>query len=163
MNFPPETVNLLKFSAQDSDLEYLCWRRKIFLVSSDLKPPLFVSYGVVFHNIILDRVSHTISSTVVQKMIHPISEKILIVRYLTHILCIISQKSGFTVLCWLSMHFWLLYILFVVIYLFEFNGIIARRNYVFKNLLRGGIFHFLSCRSDWGHTIKHTLSRMVTH
>ena len=55
------------------------------------------------------------------------------------------------------------YILFVVINLFEFNGIIARRNYVFKNLLRGEIFQFLSCRSDWGHTIKHTLSRMVTH
>ena len=31
-----------KFSAQDSDLEYLCWRRKIFPVSSDLKPPLGV-------------------------------------------------------------------------------------------------------------------------
>ena len=29
-----------KFSAQDSDLEYLCWRRKNFPVSSDLKPPL---------------------------------------------------------------------------------------------------------------------------
>ena len=41
LNFPPKTVdNLFKFSAQDSDLEYLCWRRKIFPVSSDLKPPL---------------------------------------------------------------------------------------------------------------------------
>ena len=45
LNFPPKTVNnLLKFSAQDSDLEYLCWRRKIFPVSSDLKPPL--GYGI---------------------------------------------------------------------------------------------------------------------
>jgi hypothetical protein len=41
LNFPPKTVNnLFKFSAQDSDLEYLCWRRKKFPVSSDLKPPL---------------------------------------------------------------------------------------------------------------------------
>ena len=39
LNFPPKTLNnLFKFSAQDSDLEYLCWRRKIFPVSSDLKP-----------------------------------------------------------------------------------------------------------------------------
>ena len=31
LNFPPKTVNnLFKFSAQDSDLEYLCWRRKNF-------------------------------------------------------------------------------------------------------------------------------------
>ena len=29
-----------KFSAQDSDLEYLCWQRKNFPLSSDLKPPL---------------------------------------------------------------------------------------------------------------------------
>ena len=29
-----------KFSAQDSDLEYLCWRCKNSPVSSDLKPPL---------------------------------------------------------------------------------------------------------------------------
>ena len=29
-----------KLSAQDSDLEYLCWRCKNSLVSSDLKPPL---------------------------------------------------------------------------------------------------------------------------
>ena len=29
-----------KFSAQDSDLEYLCWRHKNFQVSSDLQPPL---------------------------------------------------------------------------------------------------------------------------
>ena len=41
LNFPPKTVNnLFKFSAQDSDFEYLCWRGKNFLVSSDLKPPL---------------------------------------------------------------------------------------------------------------------------
>ena len=37
----PKTVNnLFKFSAQDSDLEYSRWRRQIFLVSLDLKPPL---------------------------------------------------------------------------------------------------------------------------
>jgi hypothetical protein len=29
-----------KFSAQDSGLEYLCWRCKNSPVSSDLKPPL---------------------------------------------------------------------------------------------------------------------------
>jgi hypothetical protein len=29
-----------KFSAQDSDLEYLFWQRKNSQVSSDLKPPL---------------------------------------------------------------------------------------------------------------------------
>ena len=29
-----------KFSAQDSDLEYLVWQRKNSSVSSDLKPPL---------------------------------------------------------------------------------------------------------------------------
>ena len=29
-----------KFSAQDSDMEYLCWQCKNSLVSSDLKPPL---------------------------------------------------------------------------------------------------------------------------
>ena len=40
-NFPPKKVNnLIKFSAQDSDLEHLCWWRKNFPVSSDLKPPL---------------------------------------------------------------------------------------------------------------------------
>ena len=39
--FPPKTVNnLFKFSAQDTDLKYLCWRHKIFPVSSELKPPL---------------------------------------------------------------------------------------------------------------------------
>ena len=31
-----------KFSAQDSDLEYLFWQRKTSSVSSDLKPPLEV-------------------------------------------------------------------------------------------------------------------------
>jgi len=41
LNFPPKTVNnLFKFSAQGSDLEYSCWRRKKFPVSSDFKPPL---------------------------------------------------------------------------------------------------------------------------
>jgi hypothetical protein len=41
LNFPPKTVNnLFKFSAQDSDLEYLCWQWKNSPVSSDLKPPL---------------------------------------------------------------------------------------------------------------------------
>ena len=41
LNFPPNTVNnLFKFSAQDSDLEYLFWQRKNSSVSSDLKPPL---------------------------------------------------------------------------------------------------------------------------
>ena len=33
-----------KFSAHNSDLEYLCWRCKNSAVSSDLKPPLFSSY-----------------------------------------------------------------------------------------------------------------------
>ena len=33
--------SLFKFSAQDTDLEYLCWRSKNFPVSSDLKPPLY--------------------------------------------------------------------------------------------------------------------------
>ena len=41
LNFPPKTANnFFKFSAQDSDLEYLCWRRKNFPVASDLKQPL---------------------------------------------------------------------------------------------------------------------------
>ena len=41
LNFPPKTVNsLFKFSAQNSDLEYLFWKCKKFPVSSDLKPPL---------------------------------------------------------------------------------------------------------------------------
>jgi hypothetical protein len=31
-----------KFSAQDSDLEYLCWRCKKSPASSDLKPPLVI-------------------------------------------------------------------------------------------------------------------------
>ena len=40
-SFPPKTVsNLFKFSSQDSDLEYICWRRKNFPLYSDLKPPL---------------------------------------------------------------------------------------------------------------------------
>ena len=41
LNYPPKTVNnLFKFSAQDSELEYSCWRHKNFPASSDLKPPL---------------------------------------------------------------------------------------------------------------------------
>ena len=44
LNFPPKTVNnLFKFSAQDSDLEYLFWQRKNSSVSSDLKPPLVIT------------------------------------------------------------------------------------------------------------------------
>jgi hypothetical protein len=40
-NFPPKSVNnLFKFSAQDSDLEYLFWQCKKPPVSSELKPPL---------------------------------------------------------------------------------------------------------------------------
>ena len=36
LNFPPKTVNnLFKFSAQDSDLEYLFWRSKNPPVSSE--------------------------------------------------------------------------------------------------------------------------------
>jgi len=39
LNFPPKTVNnFFKFSAQDSDLEYLCCKN--CPVSSDLKPAL---------------------------------------------------------------------------------------------------------------------------
>ena len=37
---PKSVNNLFKFSAQDSDLEYLFWRCKNPPVSSDLKPPL---------------------------------------------------------------------------------------------------------------------------
>ena len=37
-----------KFSAQESDLEYLRWRCKIFPVSSDLKPPLVQSFAFIF-------------------------------------------------------------------------------------------------------------------
>ena len=45
LNFPPKTVHkLFKFSALDSDLKCLCWRHKIFPLSSDLKPPL--PYGL---------------------------------------------------------------------------------------------------------------------
>ena len=41
LKFPSKTVNnLFKFSAQDSDLEYLYWRSKKPTVSSGLKPPL---------------------------------------------------------------------------------------------------------------------------
>jgi hypothetical protein len=39
LKFPPKTVyNLFKFSAQDSDLEYLFWRGKSSPISSDLTP-----------------------------------------------------------------------------------------------------------------------------
>ena len=41
LNFPPKILNnLFKFSAQDSDLEYLFWQLKKPSVSSDIKPPL---------------------------------------------------------------------------------------------------------------------------
>ena len=41
LNFLPKSVsNLFKFSAQDSDLEYLFWQCKKPPVSSDIKPPL---------------------------------------------------------------------------------------------------------------------------
>ena len=61
LNFPPQNSKQLiqilggkfKFSAQDSDLEYLFWQCKNSPVSSDLKPPLvgivkniFISDGV---------------------------------------------------------------------------------------------------------------------
>ena len=50
LNFPPKTVNnSFKLSTQDSNLEYLCWRRKNFPVSSDLKPPL----GLIPSNLLL--------------------------------------------------------------------------------------------------------------
>ena len=35
----------IKFSAQDSDLEYLSWQCKKSPVSSDLRPPLYVFIG----------------------------------------------------------------------------------------------------------------------
>ena len=45
LNFPPKTVNnSFKLSTQDSNLEYLCWRRKNFPVSSDLSPVLLRKY-----------------------------------------------------------------------------------------------------------------------
>ena len=40
---PKRVNNLFKFSAQDSDLEYGIWQRKISQVSSDSKPPLVVA------------------------------------------------------------------------------------------------------------------------
>ena len=43
LNFLPTVNNLFKFSAQDSDLEYLFWQYKNFPVSSDLKPPLEIT------------------------------------------------------------------------------------------------------------------------
>jgi hypothetical protein len=48
LNFLPKSVNnLFKFSAQDSDLEYLFWRSKNPPVSSDLKPPLVKKFIAV--------------------------------------------------------------------------------------------------------------------
>ena len=42
-NFPSKSVNnLFKFSAQNSDLEYLFWRSKNPPLSSDLKLPLVI-------------------------------------------------------------------------------------------------------------------------
>ena len=41
LNIPPKTVtNFFKFSAKDSNLEYLFWQQKNSSVCSDLKPPL---------------------------------------------------------------------------------------------------------------------------
>jgi hypothetical protein len=49
LNFQPKTVNnLFKFSAQDSNLEYLFWRSKNSPVSSDIKPPLERSWYELF-------------------------------------------------------------------------------------------------------------------
>ena len=49
LNFPLKTANnLFKFSAQDSDLEYLCWRSKKFPVSSDVKPPRLCSLKFIY-------------------------------------------------------------------------------------------------------------------
>ena len=49
LNFLPKTVNnLFKFSAQDSHLEYLCWRRKKFPESSDFKQPLIIELLICF-------------------------------------------------------------------------------------------------------------------
>ena len=50
-----------KFSAQDSDLEYLCWQCKNSPVSSDLKPPLV--------EILLFSISHVIV-VIPTKIIH---------------------------------------------------------------------------------------------
>ena len=44
---PKSVNNLFKFSAQDSDLEYLFWRSKNPSVSSDLKPPLEGRAGIL--------------------------------------------------------------------------------------------------------------------
>ena len=58
LNFPPKTVhNLIKFSAHDSNLEYLFWRSKNSPVSSDLKPPLG---DVNFHFWPVVKVVHTL-------------------------------------------------------------------------------------------------------
>ena len=38
-----------KFSAQDSDMEYLCWQCKDSPVSSDLKPPVITIFTPIPH------------------------------------------------------------------------------------------------------------------
>ena len=58
LNFPPQNSKQLiqilggkfKFSAQDSDLEYLFWQCKNSPVSSDLKPPLKMPIWIVYLN-----------------------------------------------------------------------------------------------------------------
>ena len=47
-----------KFSAQDSDVEYLCWQRKNSPVSSDLKPPLASVFS--YHERMFDMVGTNI-------------------------------------------------------------------------------------------------------
>ena len=52
MKFPPITVNnLIKFQAQDSDLEYFFWRFEKRIALSEKKPPLV---RLFFHCIDLD-------------------------------------------------------------------------------------------------------------
>ena len=49
LNFPPKTGNnLFKFSAPDSDLQYLCWQWKNYPESSEIKPPLNMSIFLAF-------------------------------------------------------------------------------------------------------------------
>ena len=53
-----------KYSAQDSDLEYLCWRCKNYPVSFDLKPPLTESVlGEIDMNMKFDQILFIFSST----------------------------------------------------------------------------------------------------
>ena len=56
LNFPPKSVNnnLFKFSAQDSDLEYLFFKGKDPLVSSDFKPPLDTAKHRAEKSLIMD-------------------------------------------------------------------------------------------------------------